>query len=163
MSIAPWRVLDPIFINRSRLMVLIPIILLNQRVDIANASEHKVSPRRILLAGSLVGHSWAHLSLSIFSRMLLITKSHHESDEMMLPDRENTRRMSLCKESVSPWTGASQFLATTQKIIQFSNGREPKVDVCCFVAEKIRPSIRQSRKRTTQYETFNFDFSTSVA
>ncbi|CAF4921989.1 unnamed protein product, partial [Rotaria socialis] len=33
---------------------------------------------------------------------------------------------SLCKESVSPWTGASQFLATTNKIIQFSNAREPK-------------------------------------
>ncbi len=59
--------------------------------------------------------------------MLLVTKTHHEPDDM-LPDAENTRRMSLCKESVSPWTGASQFLATTNKIIQFSNGREPKVD-----------------------------------
>jgi len=59
--------------------------------------------------------------------MLLVTKSHHEPDDR-LPDPENTRRMSLCKESVSPWTGASQFLATTNKIIQFSNGREPKVD-----------------------------------
>ncbi len=58
--------------------------------------------------------------------MLLVTKSHHEPDDR-LPDVENTRRMSLCKESVSPWTGASQFLATTNKIIQFSNGREPKV------------------------------------
>lgn len=57
--------------------------------------------------------------------MLLLTKSHHEPDDR-LPDRENTRRMSLCHESVSPWTGASQFLATTNKIIQFSNGREPK-------------------------------------
>jgi ethanolamine-phosphate cytidylyltransferase len=59
--------------------------------------------------------------------MLLVTKTHHEPDDM-LPDAENTRRMSLCKESVSPWTGASQFLATTNKIIQFSNGREPKVE-----------------------------------
>ncbi|UJR31238.1 hypothetical protein I4U23_018740 [Adineta vaga] len=50
---------------------------------------------------------------------------YHDPDDM-LPDRENTLRMSLCKESVSPWTGASQFLATTNKIIQFSNGREPK-------------------------------------
>jgi ethanolamine-phosphate cytidylyltransferase len=58
--------------------------------------------------------------------MLLVTKSHHEPDDR-LPDAENKRRMSLCKESVSPWTGASQFLATTNKIIQFSNGREPKV------------------------------------
>ena len=26
----------------------------------------------------------------------------------------------------SPWTGVSQFLTTTNKIIQFSEGREPK-------------------------------------
>jgi len=62
----------------------------------------------------------------MFFRMLLLTKSHHDPDDA-LPDPENTRRMSLCKESVSPWTGTSQFLATTNKIIQFSNGREPKV------------------------------------
>lgn len=60
-------------------------------------------------------------------RMLLVTKSHHAPDDVSL-DRENTRRMSLCKESVNPWTGTSQFLATTNKIIQFSNGREPKVN-----------------------------------
>jgi hypothetical protein len=64
--------------------------------------------------------------------MLLVTKSHHEPDDI-LPDRENTRRMSLCKESVSPWTGASQFLATTNKIIQFSNGREAKVERNCYL------------------------------
>jgi hypothetical protein len=70
--------------------------------------------------------------------MLLVTKSHHEPDGM-LPDRENTIRMSLCKESVSPWTGASQFLATTNKIIQFSNGREPQVDIISKEeADKIR-------------------------
>ncbi|CAF1008234.1 unnamed protein product [Rotaria sordida] len=61
----------------------------------------------------------------LVGRMLLLTKTHHEPDDIVI-DRENTRRMSLCKESVSPWTGASQFLATTNKIIQFSNGREPK-------------------------------------
>ena len=71
-------------------------------------------------------------ALSFMFRMLLITKSHHEPDEAMLPDRENTRRMSLCKESVNPWTGASQFLPTTNRIIQFSNGREPKVRSCFF-------------------------------
>lgn len=27
----------------------------------------------------------------------------------------------------SPWTGCSQFLPTTQKIIQFSDGKSPKV------------------------------------
>ena len=66
--------------------------------------------------------------------MLLITKSHHEPDDAMLPDRENTERMSLCKESVSPWTGASQFLPTTNKLIQFSNGREPKVVIDMLIS-----------------------------
>lgn len=28
----------------------------------------------------------------------------------------------------SPWTGCSQFLPTTQKIIQFSDGKPPKPD-----------------------------------
>lgn len=28
----------------------------------------------------------------------------------------------------SPWTGCSQFLPTTQKIIQFSDGKSPKPD-----------------------------------
>lgn len=31
----------------------------------------------------------------------------------------------------SPWTGISQFLPTTQKIIQFSEGKEPKVSPLC--------------------------------
>jgi ethanolamine-phosphate cytidylyltransferase len=64
--------------------------------------------------------------------MLLVTKSHHELDDT-LPEHENTCRMSLPKQSVSPWTGASQFLATTNKIIQFSNGREPKVNYNLFI------------------------------
>ena len=64
--------------------------------------------------------------------MLLVTKSHHEPDDAMLVERENTERMSLCRESVSPWTGTSQFLATTNKIIQFANGREAKVPQTSF-------------------------------
>ena len=29
-------------------------------------------------------------------------------------------------EARSPWTGVSKFLPTTQKIIQFAEGKEPK-------------------------------------
>ena len=58
--------------------------------------------------------------------MLLVTKSHHESDDMLI-NAESTRRMSLCKEHVNPWTSTSKVLATTNRIIQFSNGREPQV------------------------------------
>lgn len=85
-------------------------------------------------------------------RMLLVTKSHHEPDDM-LPDRENTMRMSLCKESVSPWTGASQFLPTTSKIIQFSNAREPKVRRPAFPlahSNKRNPLCPQTVERNPQ-------------
>jgi hypothetical protein len=96
------------------------------QVDIENVNEHKVYQQQILLEGLDCAFIDLLIRLRLF-RMLLVTKTHHEPDDI-LPDPENTRRMSLCKESVSPWTGASQFLATTNRIIQFSNGREPKVD-----------------------------------
>lgn len=107
-------------------MVLIPITLLKQPVVIANVNERKAFRQLILLEG-MFKLSYISSLLNFSFRMLLVTKTHHEPDDM-LPDRENTRRMSLCKESVNPWTGASQFLPTTNKIIQFSNGREPKVN-----------------------------------
>ena len=109
-------------------MELILIISLKQQVVIANVKELREYRRQIWLDGKnhyLLGEK---TEISINFRMLLVTKSHHEPDDM-LPDPESTRRMSLCKESASPWTGASQFLATTNRIIQFSNGREPKVMV----------------------------------
>ena len=59
--------------------------------------------------------------------MLLLTRDHHEKDESKLPDKEKTKEMGSSHESSSPWTKSCQFLATTQKIIQFSDGREPKV------------------------------------
>lgn len=121
-------------------MVSIRITLSKPRVAIGNANEHKACRPRI----SSEGRSHIECVCSSFnrcsSRMLLVTKSHHEQDDI-LPDRENTRRMSLCKESVSPWTGASQFLATTNKIIQFSNGREAKVRPLVFM----QPTVASSR------------------
>jgi len=62
----------------------------------------------------------------LVGRMLLLTKTHHENDELKMPNREQTKEMSSCSTG-SPWTRSCQFLATTNKIIQFSDGREPKV------------------------------------
>lgn len=63
----------------------------------------------------------------LVGRMLLLTKSHHVSDER-LPSAEQCDEMgsSSSGDTVSPWTKSCQFLATTKKIIQFSNGRDPK-------------------------------------
>lgn len=62
----------------------------------------------------------------LVGRMLLCTKSHHVSEEQ-LPSVEKCDEMgSASANTVSPWTKSCQFLATTKKIIQFSNGRDPK-------------------------------------
>ncbi|RUS85579.1 hypothetical protein EGW08_006662 [Elysia chlorotica] len=50
----------------------------------------------------------------LVGRMLLVTKTHHQRDARIFHFVH------------SPWTGVSQFLTTTKKIIQFSEGREPK-------------------------------------
>ena len=67
--------------------------------------------------------------------MLLCTKSHHVSEEQ-LPNQEQCGQMGSEASSkgdvVSPWTKSCQFLATTKKIIQFSNGRDPKVQLFFF-------------------------------
>lgn len=63
----------------------------------------------------------------LVGRMLLLTKTHHENDESKLPCAETTKQMSTSGGGTySPWTKSCQFLATTNKIIQFSDGREPK-------------------------------------
>ncbi|KAG5900359.1 hypothetical protein JTB14_033808 [Gonioctena quinquepunctata] len=48
----------------------------------------------------------------LVGRMLLLTRNHFRQDS----------------SARSPWTGCSQFLPTTQKIIQFSDGKPPKPD-----------------------------------
>lgn len=34
--------------------------------------------------------------------------------------------LTMCPGGQSPWTGVSQFLQTSQKIIQFASGKEPQ-------------------------------------
>lgn len=62
----------------------------------------------------------------LVGRMLLMTKTHHENDESKMPDHKQTTEMGSSGETFSPWTKSCQFLATTNKIVQFSDGRQPK-------------------------------------
>lgn len=58
----------------------------------------------------------------LVGRMLLMTRSHHQPtsniDESCLSPFQDTPK--------SPYTGISRYLTTTNRLLQFSNGREPK-------------------------------------
>merc|ERR1719510_2572540 len=58
----------------------------------------------------------------LVGRMLLMSKAHQQrgSKEYEVQRRDSTN-MSSDSAARSPWTGISQFLPTTQKILQFSN------------------------------------------
>ncbi|XP_071041123.1 ethanolamine-phosphate cytidylyltransferase isoform X2 [Parasteatoda tepidariorum] len=63
----------------------------------------------------------------LVGRMLLLTKQHHNrGDKEYGIDNEHVGNISRDSSTHSPWTGISQFLPTTQKIIQFSEGKEPQ-------------------------------------
>lgn len=72
----------------------------------------------------------------LVGRMLLMTKNHfkqgaHEYNV----GKDGSSSMGQDREARSPWTGCSQFLPTTQKIIQFSDGIPPKpTDRIVYVA-----------------------------
>lgn len=56
----------------------------------------------------------------LVGRMLLMTKSHHQSDENL---------------SVSPWTSSGEFLQSSRKIAEFANSKPPKAgDKIVYVA-----------------------------
>lgn len=61
----------------------------------------------------------------LVGRMLLVTKSHHQREEDAV-DRDQAGQIGQGHQGKSPWTGVSKFLPTTQKIIQFAEGKEPK-------------------------------------
>ena len=64
----------------------------------------------------------------LVGRMLLLTREHQQrGDSEYRVERSRSDSMSQDHSARSPWTGLSQFLPTTQKIIQFSEGKEPKV------------------------------------
>ncbi|XP_036609841.1 ethanolamine-phosphate cytidylyltransferase isoform X2 [Trichosurus vulpecula] len=71
----------------------------------------------------------------LVGRMLLMTKAHHSSRELPSEYQEYTDSFGKCPRSHSPWTGVSQFLQTSQKIIQFASGKEPEPgDTIIYVA-----------------------------
>jgi ethanolamine-phosphate cytidylyltransferase len=61
----------------------------------------------------------------LVGRMLLMTKTHHQQSS---PEGSPIERLDLNQvvKQKSPYTTVSHFLPTTRKIVQFSEGREPK-------------------------------------
>uniref|UniRef100_A0A671E5Z9 Ethanolamine-phosphate cytidylyltransferase n=1 Tax=Rhinolophus ferrumequinum TaxID=59479 RepID=A0A671E5Z9_RHIFE len=71
----------------------------------------------------------------LVGRMLLVTKAHHRGQEMSSEYREYADSFGKCPGGRNPWTGVSQFLQTSQKIIQFASGKEPQPgDTIIYVA-----------------------------
>ncbi|XP_026064167.1 ethanolamine-phosphate cytidylyltransferase isoform X2 [Carassius auratus] len=70
----------------------------------------------------------------LVGRMLLMTKAHHSN--MGRSDyQQHTDNFGRGPKGHSPWTGVSQFLQTSQKIIQFASGKEPQPgDTIIYVA-----------------------------
>jgi len=72
-------------------------------------------------------------STDIVGRMLLLTSDHHSTY-----DDDRTAKSAIPSDSLlnmsegsvprSPYTGVSQFLPTSRRIVQFSEGREPTQD-----------------------------------
>jgi ethanolamine-phosphate cytidylyltransferase len=72
----------------------------------------------------------------LIGRMLLMTRNHfRQGNNEYAIEKEGSSRMGQDHSARSPWTGCSQFLPTTQKIIQFSDGKPPKsTDKIVYVA-----------------------------
>ncbi|XP_076843178.1 ethanolamine-phosphate cytidylyltransferase-like [Brachyhypopomus gauderio] len=70
----------------------------------------------------------------LVGRMLLMTKAHH-SNIGSSDYQQHTDNFGRGPKGHSPWTGVSQFLQTSQKIIQFASGKEPQPgDTIIYVA-----------------------------
>ncbi|XP_005283123.1 ethanolamine-phosphate cytidylyltransferase isoform X1 [Chrysemys picta bellii] len=71
----------------------------------------------------------------LVGRMLLMTKAHHSNIDEDLDYRKHKDNFGKGPKGHSPWTGVSQFLQTSQKIIQFASGKEPQPgDTIIYVA-----------------------------
>lgn len=63
----------------------------------------------------------------LVGRMLLLTRQHFRQGKFEYDvAKEHSSHMGQDSTARSPWTGCSQFLPTTQKIIQFSDGKPSK-------------------------------------
>ncbi|XP_076062836.1 phosphoethanolamine cytidylyltransferase isoform X2 [Oratosquilla oratoria] len=72
----------------------------------------------------------------LVGRMLLMTRQHQQVGEAEYSvGRDHSDNLGTDSLAKSPWTGVSQFLPTTQKIMQFSSGLTPKCgDKIVYVA-----------------------------
>ncbi|XP_050675224.1 ethanolamine-phosphate cytidylyltransferase isoform X2 [Leptidea sinapis] len=71
----------------------------------------------------------------LVGRMLLLTREHFKGDKEYSVALEHSSNLGTDSTARSPYTGCSQFLPTTQKIIQFSSGLSPKpTDRVVYVA-----------------------------
>ena len=69
----------------------------------------------------------AYLKMHIFGFGVIFLQQRIEKDNIILKNsKSGSSRMGQDHSARSPWTGCSQFLPTTQKIIQFSDGKPPK-------------------------------------
>uniref|UniRef100_A0AAZ3SE45 ethanolamine-phosphate cytidylyltransferase n=1 Tax=Oncorhynchus tshawytscha TaxID=74940 RepID=A0AAZ3SE45_ONCTS len=70
----------------------------------------------------------------LVGRMLLMTKTHHSNIDNS-DYQQHTDNFGKGPKGHSPWTGVSQFLQTSQKIIQFASGQEAQPgDTIIYVA-----------------------------
>ncbi|XP_068118457.1 ethanolamine-phosphate cytidylyltransferase isoform X3 [Hyperolius riggenbachi] len=70
----------------------------------------------------------------LVGRMLLMTKTHH-TVEATQDYKRHQDNFGKDPRGHSPWTGVSQFLQTSQKIMQFASGKEPAPgDTIIYVA-----------------------------
>ncbi|KAL4658163.1 ethanolamine-phosphate cytidylyltransferase [Arapaima gigas] len=70
----------------------------------------------------------------LVGRMLLMTRAHH-SNIGSSDYQQHTDNFGKGPQGHSPWTGVSQFLQTSRKIIQFASGKEPQPgDTIIYVA-----------------------------
>lgn len=62
----------------------------------------------------------------LVGRMLLLTKQHHSNVSNLSKEHATTtEQLARCGLGVTPWTRVCQFLPTTNRIMQFSEGRQP--------------------------------------
>jgi ethanolamine-phosphate cytidylyltransferase len=64
----------------------------------------------------------------LVGRMLLMTREHHRDASINQFDTKHLNSLSEGGSKHSPYTGVSHFLPTSRKIVQFSEGHEPKPD-----------------------------------
>jgi len=63
---------------------------------------------------------------NLVGRMLMLSKEHQQRGEKEYNvDRKSSESMSTDASARSPWTGLSQFLPTTRRLLEFSNKKGP--------------------------------------